>query len=110
MEAVRERTLVGLFVLIAGGLLLGAIVVLSGGLGGATVSHRAYFKFAGGVQPGAAVRYGGMMVGKAQRGRADPGNSTRIEIDPAANRDAPLKTHNGATTSTPAPPTDTYME
>ena len=41
MDGVRERTLVGLFVLVAGGLVLGAIAVISGGLGGATVSHRA---------------------------------------------------------------------
>jgi len=40
MEVMRERTLVGLFVLIAGALLLGTVVVISGGLGGAAVSHR----------------------------------------------------------------------
>ncbi len=81
MDAMRERTLVGLFVLIAGGLLLGTMVVISGGLGTATVPYRTYFKFAGGVQPGAPVRYGGMPVGKVRRVRVDPGNSTRIEID-----------------------------
>ena len=78
MEAMRERTLVGLFVLIAGGVLLGAAIVISGGMGGATVPHLTYFKFAGGVQPGAPVRYGGMMVGKVQRVRVDPANTSRI--------------------------------
>ncbi len=110
MDAVRERTLVGLFVLIAGGLLLGTMVVISGGLGGATVSHQAYFKFAGGVQPGAPVRYGGMMVGKVQRVRVDPGNSTRIEIDLSVNRDTPLKTDSVAKISTLGPLTDNYIE
>jgi phospholipid/cholesterol/gamma-HCH transport system substrate-binding protein len=110
MEAARERTLVGLFVLIAGGLLLGTTVVLSGGLGGATVSHRAYFKFAGGVQPGAPVRYGGMTVGKVRRVRVDPGNSTRIEIEFTVNRDAPLKTDSVAKISTLGPLTDNYIE
>ena len=110
MEAARERTLVGLFVLIAGGLLLGTMVLISGGIGGATVSHRAYFKFAGGVQPGAPVRYGGMMVGKVQRVRVDPGNSTRIEIDLTVNRDAPLKTDSVAKISTLGPLTDNYIE
>lgn len=110
MDAVRERTLVGLFVLIAGGLLLGTMVVLSGGLGVATVSHRAYFKFAGGVQPGAPVRYGGMMVGKVEKVRVDPGNSTRIEIDITVNRDAPLKTDSVAKISTLGPLTDNYIE
>ena len=110
MDAVRARTLVGLFVLTAGGLLLGTIVVLSGGLGGATVSHRAYFKFAGGVQAGALVRFGGMLVGKVQRVRVDPGNSTRIEIDVTVKRDAPLKTDSVAKISTLGPLTDNYIE
>src|SRR2546425_1821050 len=110
MEAARERTLVGLLVLIAGGLLLGAIVVISGGLGGATVSHRAYFKFAGGVQAGAPVRYGGMLVGNVRRVRVDPGNSTRIENELTVNRDAPLKNHIVAKISTPGPVTDNYIE
>ena len=110
MDAVHERTLVGLFVLIAGGLLLGTVVVISGGLGVATVSHRAYFKFAGGVQAGAPVRYGGMMVGKVEKVRVDPGNSTRIEIDITVNRDAPLKTDSVAKISTLGPLTDNYIE
>ena len=110
MEAMRERTLVGLFVLIAGGLFLGTMIVLSGGLGSATVPHRAYFKFAGGVQPGAPVRYGGMMVGKVQRVRVDPGNSARIEIDILVNRDAPVKTDSVAKISTLGPLTDNYIE
>src|SRR6202035_1787260 len=110
MEAVRERTLVGLFVLLAGGLLLGTVVVISGGLGGATVPHRAYFKFAGGVQPGAPVRYGGMTVGKVRRVRVDPGNSTRLEIELVVNRDAPLKPDSVAKISTLGPLTDNYIE
>ena len=110
MDAVRERTLVGLFVLVAGALLLGAIAVVSGGLGGETVRHQAYFKFAGGVQAGAPVRFGGMLVGKVQRVRVDPGNSTRIEIDITVKRDAPLKTDSVAKISTLGPLTDNYIE
>jgi phospholipid/cholesterol/gamma-HCH transport system substrate-binding protein len=110
MEAMRERTLVGLFVVIAGGLLLGTAIVISGGLGNATVPHRAYFKFAGGVQPGAPVRYGGMMVGKVQQVRVDPGNTTRIEIALVVNRDAPLRTDSIAKISTLGPLTDNYIE
>jgi phospholipid/cholesterol/gamma-HCH transport system substrate-binding protein len=110
MEAVRERTLVGLFVLVAGALLLGTIAVISGGVGSATVPHRAYFKFAGGVQAGAPVRYGGMLVGKVQKVHVDPGNSTRIEIDFAVNQDAPVKTDSIAKISTLGPLTDNYIE
>jgi len=110
MEPTRERVLVGLFVLIAGGLLLGTAIMLTSGMGVATVSHRAYFKFVGGVQPGAPVRFGGMTVGKVQRVRVDPGNSTRIEIGMTVNRDAPLKTDSVAKISTLGPLTDNYIE
>jgi phospholipid/cholesterol/gamma-HCH transport system substrate-binding protein len=110
MQPMRERTLVGLFVLIAGGLLLGTMLVISGGVGPTAVSHRAYFKFAGGVQPGAPVRYGGLTVGKVTRVRVDPGNTTRIEIDVAVDRDAPLKTDSVAKISTLGPLTDNYIE
>ena len=110
MEPMRERTLVGLFVLIAGGLLFATMIVISGGMSGATVLHRAYFKFAGGVQAGAPVRYGGMLVGKVRRVRVDPQNSTRIEIELTMNRDAPLKTDSVAKISTLGPLTDNYIE
>jgi phospholipid/cholesterol/gamma-HCH transport system substrate-binding protein len=99
-----------LFVLIAGGLLFGTMLVVSGGMGTSTVSHRAYFKFAGGVQPGAPVRYGGLTVGKVERVRVDPGNSTRIEIQLAVDRDAPLKTDSVAKISTLGPLSDNYIE
>ena len=110
MDAMRERTLVGLFVLIAGAVLLGTMIVISGAMGGATVPHRAYFKYAGGIQPGTPVRYGGMLVGKVQRVRVDPGNTSRIELDIAVNRDAPLKTDSVAKITTLGPLTDNYIE
>jgi phospholipid/cholesterol/gamma-HCH transport system substrate-binding protein len=110
MEAMRERTLVGLFVLAAGGILFGTALAVSGGLGGSTVAHRAYFKFAGGVEPGAPVRYGGLTVGKVERVRVDPGNSTRIEVQMAIERDAPLKTDSVAKISALGPLTDNYIE
>ena len=106
----RERTLVGLFVLIAGGLLFGTMLAVSGGIGTSSVSHRAFFKFAGGVQPGAPVRYGGLTVGKVERVRVDPENTTRIEIQLAVDRDAPLKTDSVAKISTLGPLTDNYIE
>ncbi len=91
-------------------LFLGTMVVISGGIGAATVAHRAYFKFAGGVQPGAPVRYGGMLVGKVTGVHVDPADSTRIEIDVLVNRDAPLKTDSVAKISTLGPLTDNYIE
>ena len=106
----RERTLVGLFVLIAGVLLVGTMLAISGGLGTSTVPYHAYFKFAGGVQPGAPVRYGGMTVGKVTRVRVDPGNSARIEVQIAVHRDTPLKTDSVAKISALSPLNDNYIE
>jgi phospholipid/cholesterol/gamma-HCH transport system substrate-binding protein len=110
MKANRERTLVGLFVLIAGGLLFGALLAVSGGLGRNAVAHLAYFKFAGGIQPGAPVRFGGMTVGKVNRVRVDPGNSTRIEIRITVARDAPVKVDSVARISTLSALSDNYIE
>jgi phospholipid/cholesterol/gamma-HCH transport system substrate-binding protein len=56
------------------------------------------------------VRYGGLSVGKVTRVRVDPGNSTRIEIDVAVDRDAPVKTDSVAKISTLGPLTDNYIE
>ena len=110
MAATRERILVGLFVLIAAGLMFGAILAISGGVGTARVPYRSYFKFAGGVQAGAPVRYGGMTAGKVERVRVDPSNSSRIEIDVSVDRDTPVKTDSKAKISSLGPLTDNYVE
>jgi phospholipid/cholesterol/gamma-HCH transport system substrate-binding protein len=110
MEATRERTLVGLFVVIAGVVLFGAVLAISGGMRPSGTSHRAYFKYAGGVQAGAAVRFGGLLVGKVDRVSVDPANSTRIEIDFQVGRATPVKTDSVATITTLGPLTDNYIE
>jgi len=110
MEGTRERALVGLFVLIGAALLFGFVLAVSGGMGIASVPHRAYFKFAGGVQRGAPVRFGGLMVGKVDGVRVDPANSTRIEIDFGVDRGTPVKTDSVAKITTLGPLTDNYIE
>jgi phospholipid/cholesterol/gamma-HCH transport system substrate-binding protein len=110
MEATRERALVGLFVVIAGALLLAALLAISGGMRTAGVAHRAYFKYAGGVQPGAPVRFGGLLVGKVNHVGVDPANSTRIEIDFLVDRATPVKTDSVAKITTLGPLTDNYIE
>jgi phospholipid/cholesterol/gamma-HCH transport system substrate-binding protein len=110
MPATRESTLVGLFVVIAAALLFGSVLAISGGTGSGTVPHRAYFKYAGGVQPGAPVRFGGLLVGKVDRVRVDPANSTRIEIDFLVDRTTPVKTDSLAKITALGPLTDNYIE
>ena len=110
MEPTRERMLVGLFIVIAGALLFGAVLAISGGIRPAGVAHRAFFKYAGGVQPGAPVRFGGLLVGKVDRVGVDPANSTRIEIRFLVDRAAPVKTDSVARITTLGPLTDNYLE
>jgi len=48
MESKREQALVGLFVLVAGGVLVATVFALTGAFGGTAATYRAYFPFAGG--------------------------------------------------------------
>ncbi len=80
MQANREKALVGIFVLVAVALLFGITMALTGGIGVARVPHTAYFRFSGGLESGAPVRYGGLSIGKVSHVRVDPSDSTRIEI------------------------------
>src|SRR5579871_1114637 len=108
--AIRERTLVGLFVVIAAAVLAGSVVAVSGGMGKAAVPYHVWFHYAGGVQPGAPVRFGGLLVGKVERVRIDPANSTRIQIDFQVDRGTPVKTDSVAKITALGPLTDNYIE
>jgi phospholipid/cholesterol/gamma-HCH transport system substrate-binding protein len=109
-DTTRERVLVGLFVVIAAALLFGSVLAISGGLGAASVQHHTYFKYAGGVQPGAAVRFGGMLVGKVNHVQVDPANSSRIEIDFLVDRSTPVKVDSVAKITTLGALDDNYLE
>ena len=78
--------------LVAAVLLFGTVIVVSGGIGGSGVPHPTYFKFAGGIQPGGAVRFSGLTAGKVKSIRVDPKKSTtRIEVQLAVDKDVPIK-------------------
>jgi len=57
MNSRREQVWVGLFVLVAAALLIGTVLSVAGTFSRGNIPHRAYFKFAGGLEPGAAVRF-----------------------------------------------------
>ena len=110
MNNKREQAAVGFFVLIAAALLIGTILVVSGTFTAGGVAHHTYFKSAGGLLPGAAVRYGGMKAGKVEAVRVDPKDSTRIEIDFSVQRDIPVKTDSIAKISSLGALSDNYVE
>ena len=91
MKSKREEALVGLFVCIAAALLIGTVLAVAGTFSSGGTPYHTYFKSAGGLLPGAKVRYAGMDAGKVKTVRIDPGDSTRIEIDFTVQRDIPVK-------------------
>ena len=82
---------------------VGALVVLSGLILCATVyflgsaqfgptrtPYRAYFKYAGGLEPGTDVLFGGIIVGKVTAVRPDANDPTRIEVDLEVKQGTPV--------------------
>ncbi|HXJ92800.1 MAG TPA: MlaD family protein [Terriglobia bacterium] len=110
MSARTEQVWVGLFVLVAAAVLIIAALSVAGTFTRGNIPHRSYFKFAGGLEPGAAVRYGGMKAGSVQRVRVDPDDSTRIEVDYSVDRDIPLKEDSLAKITSLGPLGDNYVE
>ncbi|HYV32440.1 MAG TPA: MlaD family protein [Candidatus Binatia bacterium] len=110
MNSRREQVWVGLFVLAAAALLIGTVLSVAGTFSRGNIPHRAYFKFAGGLEPGSAVRFGGMKAGSVQAVRVDPGDSTRIEVDFNVARDIPLKADSVARIASLGALGDNYVE
>jgi len=110
MNSRREQVWVGLFVLAAAALLIGSVLSVAGTFSRGNIPHRAYFKFAGGLEPGAVVRFGGMKAGSVQAVRVDPDDSTRIEVDFNVARDIPLKADSVAKIASLGALGDNYVE
>ena len=110
MNSKREQAWVGLFVLIAAALLIGTVLAVAGTFSVSGVSHRAYFKSAGGLLPGATVRYAGMKAGRVESVRVDPQDSTRIEVAFTVGHAIPVKTDSVAKITSPGPLDENYVE
>jgi phospholipid/cholesterol/gamma-HCH transport system substrate-binding protein len=110
MNSKREQAWVGLFVLIAAAMLIGTVLAVAGAFSGGAIAHHSYFKSAGGLLPGATVRYGGMKAGRVEAVHVDPQNSTRIEIDFSVGRDVPVKTDSVAKITSLGALDENYVE
>jgi phospholipid/cholesterol/gamma-HCH transport system substrate-binding protein len=106
-----EQTLVGLFVLVAAGILLVAVFAINGAFGRPVKSYHAYFPFAGGLEPGATVRYsGGPKVGRVESVRVDPGDPSRIDLTFSVQPDLVVKTDSKAKIMSLSPLGDNHLE
>ena len=111
MQAKREQAMVGLFVLIASAVLIATVFALTGAFGGSATSFRAYFPFAGGLEPGASVRYaGGPKVGRVEKLQLDPKDSSRIEITFSVRSGLPVKTDSHVRIMSLSPLGDNHLE
>ena len=111
MQSKREQVLVGLFVLIAVAVLFGTVFAMSGAYGRSTTKFHAYFPFAGGLEPGATVRYaGGPKVGRVDSVQLDPQNPARLDIVFSVQSDLPVKTDSSVKIMSMSPLGDNHLE
>jgi phospholipid/cholesterol/gamma-HCH transport system substrate-binding protein len=82
---------VGAFVVICAAILGAAVYSIGNAqLRGTGVPYRTYLRYAGGLEPGTAVLFGGITVGKVTAVAPDASDSTRIRIDLDLKRGTPV--------------------
>jgi len=107
----REQAMVGLFVLVAGALLVATVFALGGIAGRQVKSYRAYFPFAGGIETGTEVRYsGGPKVGRVDKLGIDPQDPSRIEVTFSVDANLPVKTDSHVKIMSMSPLGDNHLE
>jgi len=77
----KTEAKVGAFVLVCAAIFLATVYHVSNAqIRGARTPYRTYLRYAGGLEPGADVLFGGIKVGTVTAVRPDPQDPTRIEI------------------------------
>lgn len=94
----KEEIKVGVVVVVAALLFMVALVFVGGVnlLRKKKSEYTTYFKFAGGLEPGSLVRYGGLKVGTVESATLDQRDSTRIKVVLQVEPDTPIKTNSVA--------------
>lgn len=111
MGSKREQAMVGIFVLAASAVLIATVFALTGAFGGSGATFRTYFPFAGGLEPGATVRYaGGPKVGRVEKLQLDPKDPSRIEITFSVRSGLPVKTDSRVKIMSLSPLGDNHLE
>ena len=111
MSPKTEQTLVGLFVLVAGGILLVAVFAINGAFGTTAKNYHAHFSFAGGLEPGATVRYsGGPKIGRVEKLSIDPQDPTHIDLTFSVRPDVLVKTDSKVKIMSMSPLGDNHLE
>jgi phospholipid/cholesterol/gamma-HCH transport system substrate-binding protein len=97
-----EQIKVGAVVVLAGVVFLMALIFVGGVrvFRRGKVTYTTYFKFAGGLEPGSVVRFGGLKVGSVREAQIDPKDSTRIRVVLQVDSRTPVHTDSSARIST----------
>ena len=102
---------VGAFVLASALIFLGTFLYVANvQLHGVRIPYKTYFKYAGGVDPGSPVRFGGMKAGTitaVHTWREDP---TKIEVQLELSEGVPVNADSAATLTSLSPLGDKYLE
>ena len=112
MARSNEEIKVGVVVAVAALLFLVALVFVGGVnlLRKKKVEYNAYFKFAGGLEPGSLVRFGGFKVGTIKSASLDREDTTRIRIILQVDPGTPIRTNSKARISSLGFLGENYLE
>jgi phospholipid/cholesterol/gamma-HCH transport system substrate-binding protein len=111
MDSKSEQALVGVFVLVVAALLIVTVFIKSGTLDKANTPYHSYFKNAGGLEPGAEVRYlNGPPIGRVGKVQFDPHDPTRMQVDFSAKPDIPVKTDSIVAITSTSPLGENFLE
>jgi phospholipid/cholesterol/gamma-HCH transport system substrate-binding protein len=94
---VSAQAKVGLFVIVSAVLLIGSIYYVGNEQWGQhVVPYRTYLRYAGGVEPGSTVLFGGIEVGRVKTVRAWNEDPTKIEISLELKEGTPVNANSTA--------------
>jgi phospholipid/cholesterol/gamma-HCH transport system substrate-binding protein len=111
MDARREQVFVGLFVIVAAGLLAITIFALTGVLASATRTFHSKFQNVAGLEPGATVRYeGGTKIGRVEKIKIDPNDPSWMDMEFSVRNDVPVKTDSRTAILSFSPLGDNHLE
>lgn len=111
MDSKKETAMVGVFVVIIVALLIITVFLKSGTLDKGDTPFHAYFKNAGGLEPGSEVRYlNGPPIGRIGKVQFDPMDPTRMKVDFTAKPNIPVKTDSIVAITSTSPLGENYLE
>jgi phospholipid/cholesterol/gamma-HCH transport system substrate-binding protein len=98
----EEQIKVGAVVVIAAVVFLMALIFVGGVrlFRRGRVTYTSFFKFAGGLEPGSVVRFGGLKVGSVKEAELDPMDTTRIRVVLLVDERTPIRADSRARIST----------